>query len=402
MQNFVTYATGSPSPPSAYKVPEDAPAVPAKGFLRRRSDDKDEMGQDSRGIAGSKEVSEVSVREAKPLPPVAASAVISLDGQGTKSAVINTSNRSTTNRDTPTNELEDAQSDVNVPVQASESQAMVKEEEKNEEITPKPNSPVDGKFPAPLILAEPILSNHADRSATTVSTSDVHSFITAQEGASTSSLGQESTVEGVPNRAESLPDHIPVQSITSIHPTNNTLVASIPLSDLTPLRQLLQHATSADECRLLLSAILTQWRVPIASSSSSLHNPSPEARVAAWLLAGRDGPIGDTPSSSTFSTSKLEDDDQVVTPTAAEHVNLPDVSGESAKAVRGVDDEELISELGITDDESEASISRDSLEEGLPPSFAKSGLRAAPVRYGIAETPAGIVGKADTREAILS
>jgi len=150
---------------------------------------------------------------------------------------------------------------------------------------------------------------------------------------------------------------------------------NIPLSDLAQLRQLLRHATSADECRLLLSAILTQWRVPVEDTPCT-----PEARVTAWLLAGRDGPIGDTPSSSTFSTTKLEEEDLVVTPTAAEAARLPSVSAGEFDDDRGNEEEELISE--ITDDESEASLSRDDLGEGLPPSFAKSGLRSAPIKYG--------------------
>lgn len=60
---------------------------------------------------------------------------------------------------------------------------------------------------------------------------------------------------------------------------------SIPLSDLLPLRHLLDNATSTRECQLLLDAILSQMGVPRAGEIST-----PEDRVAAWLLAGRDGP----------------------------------------------------------------------------------------------------------------
>lgn len=72
-------------------------------------------------------------------------------------------------------------------------------------------------------------------------------------------------------------------------------VPSIPLSDLIPLRGLLQHATTARECQLLLGAILSQLGVPLTSSEVI----DPEARVAAWLLAGREGPV-DYPSPTSF------------------------------------------------------------------------------------------------------
>ncbi|ODO03425.1 hypothetical protein L198_02272 [Cryptococcus wingfieldii CBS 7118] len=71
---------------------------------------------------------------------------------------------------------------------------------------------------------------------------------------------------------------------------------SIPLTDLLPLRLLLAHATSATECRLLLNAILTQFGVPQAAPASANQDASDEGaeeRVMAWLLAGREGPVGD-------------------------------------------------------------------------------------------------------------
>jgi hypothetical protein len=69
---------------------------------------------------------------------------------------------------------------------------------------------------------------------------------------------------------------------------------SIPLSDLAPLRGLLQHATTARECQLLLDAILSQYGVPQHPYSNEPIIDS-ETRIAAWLLAGREGPI-DYPS----------------------------------------------------------------------------------------------------------
>ncbi|WVW83132.1 hypothetical protein I302_105150 [Kwoniella bestiolae CBS 10118] len=79
-------------------------------------------------------------------------------------------------------------------------------------------------------------------------------------------------------------------------------IPTIPLHDLIPLRRLLDHATSAGECRLLLDAILSQYGVPRESPSPDGSRAGqegmgikvgPEDRVLAWLLAGRDGPVGD-------------------------------------------------------------------------------------------------------------
>ncbi|WVQ70129.1 uncharacterized protein L199_008354 [Kwoniella botswanensis] len=71
---------------------------------------------------------------------------------------------------------------------------------------------------------------------------------------------------------------------------------SIPINDLVPLRKLLDHATSVRECKLLLDAILSQFGVPRQSLSDDKTGQvevGPEDRVMAWLLAGRDGPVGD-------------------------------------------------------------------------------------------------------------
>jgi hypothetical protein len=68
---------------------------------------------------------------------------------------------------------------------------------------------------------------------------------------------------------------------------------SIPISDLVALRGLLAHATTAKECQLLLNAILSQLGVPCSSENGETIDP--EARVTAWLLAGREGPGEYTP-----------------------------------------------------------------------------------------------------------
>ncbi|OWZ73383.1 hypothetical protein AYX14_01106 [Cryptococcus neoformans] len=79
---------------------------------------------------------------------------------------------------------------------------------------------------------------------------------------------------------------------------------AVPKQDLVPLRNLLDHATSVSECRLLLNAILTQFGVPYPDleacqgeegKGKGKHGAAetPEGRVIAWLLAGREGPVGD-------------------------------------------------------------------------------------------------------------
>lgn len=62
---------------------------------------------------------------------------------------------------------------------------------------------------------------------------------------------------------------------------------TVSLSDLTSFRNLFQHAASADECRMLLDAALTQWGV---GSSTEGEGETPDGRVTAWLLTGREGP----------------------------------------------------------------------------------------------------------------
>jgi hypothetical protein len=364
--------------PTTYKVSEDAPAVPSKGMLRKKSDARDTAGIAAAvlgGVGGSEAVNSRDGTGTSPLAdPSTLPAITSSVGTGTSSRstgpVVPTRVTSFERKDGKVLEdeyIRPQEEQIETPIRSVDS------ESKGIDTTPKPNTSTDGRLPAPLVLFEPIRPSPPERSATAMTTSDAHSFRTANEGPSTSTLGQESTVEGAVGTTPLA--HPPSTSTNTADPE-----PSIPLADLAPLRQLLQHATTADECRLLISAILTQWRVPSSSSSSEYTPSSPEARVTAWLLAGRDGPPGDTPSSSTFSTTKYEEEDLVVTPTAIDNARLPNVSMSEMDDDRGNEEEELISE--ITDDESEASLSRDDLGEGLPPSFAKSGLRSAPIRYG--------------------
>lgn len=76
-------------------------------------------------------------------------------------------------------------------------------------------------------------------------------------------------------------------------PIGTANTSAISLAQLDGLRSILAHATSADECRMLVEAMLSQWRVPRTqggTDGSSGIEVSPEAKITAWLLSGREGP----------------------------------------------------------------------------------------------------------------
>ncbi|KAK8869856.1 hypothetical protein IAR55_000424 [Kwoniella newhampshirensis] len=101
---------------------------------------------------------------------------------------------------------------------------------------------------------------------------------------------------------------------------------SILLRDLIPLRNLLDHATSARESRLLLSAILTQYGVPQADDERGQVQPSAEDRASAWLLAGREGPVPVpvVPNSREGILLEKETDRRNTTPTQETVSTFPD------------------------------------------------------------------------------
>lgn len=78
----------------------------------------------------------------------------------------------------------------------------------------------------------------------------------------------------------------PPSSATAFDPASSASPNAISLADLSSFRNLFQHATSADECRMLLDVVLTQWGV----DQRAHQEETPEARVTAWLLTGREGP----------------------------------------------------------------------------------------------------------------
>ncbi|KAL7423917.1 hypothetical protein Q5752_001502 [Cryptotrichosporon argae] len=145
-----------------------------------------------------------------------------------------------------------------------------------------PPSQVDGQ-----------VNGSGSRQESTVEPDD-RSYMTADEG------GAEDALDSVPEAASIRSGHTqsppapiaPASPPPATHAIRSASVPNggvphIPLADLVPLRSLLEHATSARECRLLLNAILSQWGVPTAERGARL---SPEDRVTAWLLAGHDGP----------------------------------------------------------------------------------------------------------------
>ncbi|WWC90074.1 uncharacterized protein L201_005007 [Kwoniella dendrophila CBS 6074] len=134
-------------------------------------------------------------------------------------------------------------------------------------------------------------------------------------------------------------------------------IPSIPLDDLIPLRKLLDHATSVMECRLLLDAILSQYGVPIESpkpshdnngeiSKEGTVNVKPEDRVTAWLLAGRDGPVGDGKQTSNSAKTNDNQNLEVVeggdkTPTKTEPKNFRYTFGNSDQLLSPNDKQNL-------------------------------------------------------------
>lgn len=137
---------------------------------------------------------------------------------------------------------------------------------------------------------------------------------------------------------------------------------SIPVSDLVALRGLLQHATTARECQLLLGAILSQMGVPLSTGSTEVLDP--EARVTAWLLAGRDGP-SDYPSKTRGGgpmTATTSSGMEVMTPV----LGTKDLDvGQEVKNSDPADEEEDELELGKGSEHWEKAVRNPEGEEAL-------------------------------------
>ncbi|ORX39839.1 hypothetical protein BD324DRAFT_615203 [Kockovaella imperatae] len=238
-------------------------------------------------------------------------------------------------------------------------------------------------------------------------TSDAHSFKTADEGADMdeadhqssssergrrsieqreevdtiighSSIGGHDIIAG--SATSHATDMLPDSSLRSTDPS----APSIPMDRLIPLRGLLDHATSVQECRMLLSAILSHLQVPQRPEGDI--EVTPESRLAAWLLAGGYGP-GDTAHTppETAKSSRLSQGDQSaprkdenLTPTKS-HPAVMDWTippSSSSKANQG--DEEILSTQ--SEMSSEDSFSRDDVDGEMGrPSVAKAARRESAV-----------------------
>ncbi len=337
------------SPPSSYRL-EDTPPVPNRGILRKRSRD---AGLPGTAVGGPQSYSAVTE---------AGDGIASGPESSTSSPIQPTS---------PAHSNSVGVSNQQSPRRVASST----EDPSPAAITLDP--PTDSVSSVPALEDQhtrsmPVLLTPAAgailQPERTPTFSDANSFQTAEEGEEP--LDERKSVGGTDTATEmgqfaSIPDRKRSAAWEATAPP----APSIPLTDLVPLRHLLQHATSAFECRLLLSAILTQWGVPQSPSGCNTTEPTPESRVTAWLLSGREGPIvGDTPSSSTFS--KI--DDEIVTPTQNYSALLPSAP---TAPVRKSNEEEILS----SETTSEASLSGEELREGLPPRTAKSAQRSSPI-----------------------
>lgn len=231
-------------------------------------------------------------------------------------------------------------------------------------------------------LTAPSRAGHSDRSP-----SDSHSFKTADEG--------EEEVHEVEDNASTI-EQAPESELEhrSLAPEPEIAAPSVALSRLVPARGLLRHATTVEECHMLLSAYLSQIGVPHHPDTDGVAEHTAEAKVTAWLLGGEEGPPVQWPWSpvSRDSTNlpttvqspaedvEVHEGDNEGTPRGTPRQRPIDIekgrnndeayNPPSAKEFN--DEEELMSETA-----SMASLSQE--DETLPPSFATSAMRS-PVR----------------------
>jgi hypothetical protein len=292
----------SSNPPSSFRGSIDAPSLPTKGILRKKSD----------------------ARETTAAPSVATTAVAAAAvGAGvgaTAGAVAATSKPPRRPSVGKTSAVEAGSCDPVEPAKTClqvQPTALAKTED--EYIGPSPVEPAKPSPPETAALAAPLTAETATTKGTghEVSPSDAVSFKTADEEVG---WEQQSKAAGDVADGETVDPDEPVKIVAeesaepAVEPKEDTQevevpaeepILSIPLQDLLPLRHLLDHATTVRECQLLLSAILTQWGVPLLAADTS-PEPSPEDRVAAWLLAGREGPVVVSPTGSSFSKAETE------------------------------------------------------------------------------------------------
>ena len=227
--------------------------------------------------------------------------------------------------------------------------------------------------PAITAVSPPGTSAHADRTP-----SDANSFATADEGTD----GEVDMPIATPvatdryDGASGL-DSEPAKTASSTSHADEPEPAapSVLVSRLAPLRTILQHATSADECRMLVNAYCTQIGVPF-DANAGLAEVNAEAKVHAWLLDHEAGPPVAWPWSPPIS--RVED-----SPTSPvighEHANNAAIR-DGRQNESSEDAEDLVSDGQNEDDvaASEASISEEDARE--EPSIARAATRTSPVR----------------------
>jgi hypothetical protein len=166
------------------------------------------------------------------------------------------------------------------------------------------------KQAASMIRLEPAIATvtpphtHADRTP-----SDANSFATAEEGTD-GEADMPVATPSAPNRTDAPSGSKPTESESAKTTTTVTHASeaepaalSVLVSRLTPLRSILQHATSADECRMLLNAYCTQIGIPL-DVNAGRADFNAEAKVHAWLLDHEAGPPVPWPWSPPMSPSR--------------------------------------------------------------------------------------------------
>ncbi|WVF72232.1 hypothetical protein IAT40_007044 [Kwoniella sp. CBS 6097] len=218
---------------------------------------------------------------------------------------------------------------------------------------------------------------------------------------------------------------------THVSPSGPT----IPVTDLVPLRHLLDHATSARECKMLLSAILTQFGVPLSLPSTSSSNSvpgqhqagsnaqsaaedvlevKPEDRVMAWLLAGRDGPVGDISKPSTSVSSEAAKQSGILsadehTPVQVQHEgNVPTLhpptsskpKPEPGRLMIPRSTEEQMSESEMTETEYEYGTETDAEVDGEVEHVRRDAVRIA--ERGERGSPVKLIASPSAREGVMA
>ena len=232
--------------------------------------------------------------------------------------------------------------------------------------------------PAITAVSPPVTrSAHADHTP-----SDANSFATAEEGTD-GEVDMPIATPAATDRFHGAPesDGEPAQktSSTSHADEPDPAAPSVLVSRLAPLRTILQHATSADECRMLVNAYCTQIGIPFDANAGHAE-ANAEAKVHAWLLDHEAGPPVAWPWSPPIS--RVED-----SPTSPvighEHTNDAAIRDGRKNGV-SYDAEDLVSDGRNEDDDAagEASISEEDARE--EPSIARAATRTSPVRIAAA------------------